>query len=90
MPNEEITIKVGKSSVVTELCRRGKLWYQAPGLDIYVSGAVPAALLHIVHYQAVAEALSRHIPAASVRHVQDCGCRQKKINPAQKRLPGTE
>lgn len=68
MKNEQITIEVGiKTMIVTDGKVDGaKKWYQAPGLEIYVSGRVCKCREHTVHYLAVDAAVSRHIPAISL------------------------
>jgi len=82
---ESITIVVYPSSIVVFDDIAGKLWYQAPGLDIYVSGKVPAVRLASVHYHAVEETVKRHIPALSLRNVRpQSPSRPQKIDPKQK------
>jgi len=86
MSNEEITLKVERTSVIVAIGKAGRLWYQAPGLDIYVVGSVRLAQMHIIHYQAVCEAINRHIPARLVRSVGGCKCRSRKVSPDRKSL----
>lgn len=84
---ESISIVVYPTAIVVFDGVAGKLWYQAPGLDIYVSGKVPAARLPSVHYTAVAETIARNIPALSLRHVRVGNpTRLKKPNSSQKGL----
>lgn len=72
MSNEAITIEVmPKTMIVTDgKVEKSKLWYQAPGLDIYVAGRVCACREHSVKFIAVEAAVSRHIPALSVKDVR--------------------
>jgi len=82
---ESISIIVYPASIVVFDGIAGKLWYQAPGLDIYVSGKVTAARLASVHYHAVQECVARHIPALSLRNVRpQSASRPQKIDPKQK------
>jgi len=67
---ESISIIVYPLSIVVFDGIAGKLWYQAPGLDIYVSGGVTPARQHSVHYHAVEQAVQRHIPAMALRDVR--------------------
>lgn len=85
MDTETISIVVYPLSIVVFPGVAGKLWYQAPGLDIYVSGKVTAVRLASVHYTAVAETVARHIPALSLRNVRaQSASRPQKIDPNQK------
>lgn len=85
--NEKITIVVYPLSIIVTVVEAGKLWYQAPGLDIYVSGRVTAARLASVHYTAVAECVARNIPARSLRDVRPRPVKKsKKVNRDQGRL----
>jgi len=84
---EAISIVVYPLSIVVFDGIAGKLWYQAEGLDIYVSGKVTPARMASVHYHAVAETVARHIPALSLRDVRPM--RRKKSKPMraeQKRM----
>jgi len=84
---EGITIVVYPLSIVVFDGVAGKLWYQAPGLDIYVSGKVPASRLSSVHYHAVEETVKRYIPALSLRNVRpQPPSRPQKIDPKQKSM----
>lgn len=84
---ESISIVVYPTAIVVFDGIAGKLWYQAPGLDIYVSGKATAARLASVHYIAVAETVARHIPALSLRHVRQGKPTQlKRPDPSQKGL----
>jgi len=86
---ESITIVVYPLSIVVFDGIAGKLWYQALGLDIYVSGKVSAARLPGIHYLAVEQCVARHIPALSLRNVrQQSPSRPQKIDPKQKGLFG--
>jgi hypothetical protein len=88
MTNEIITIDVlPKSMIVMDGRSKGaKLWYQAPGLDIYVTGRVCACREHSVKFIAVEAAVSRHIPAISVKDVRVR--RAPKIEPKNPRQRG--
>jgi len=84
---ESISIIVYPLSIVVFDGIAGKLWYQAPGLDIYVSGNVSQAREHSVHYHAVEQTVQRHIPAMALRDV--CPRRsphKPKVGPEQKRM----
>jgi len=83
---ESITIRVEPLGMTVESGISGRLWYQAPGLDIYVDGAVTTARKAIVHVCACNEALARKIPLLSLRNVTLRSVRAKKHNPDQKRL----
>lgn len=88
MANEEITFKVLPRSieVVDGHIEKSKLWYQAPGLDIYVSGHVCRCREHTIHYMAVENAVARHIPAIAMRHVREVGRKKLTIESKQKRM----
>lgn len=66
---EKITIDVGSTSMIVRdgEMKGSRLKYQAPGLDIFIKGRVPAKELHRVHYIAMSEALARHIPLVSLK-----------------------
>jgi len=84
---ESISIVVYPLSIVVFDGIAGKLWYQAEGLDIYVSGKVTPARLPSVHYHAVAETVARHIPALSLRDVRPIRhTKPKKPSIMQKRM----
>ena len=84
---EAISIVVYPTSIVVFPGIAGKLWYQAPGLGIYVSGKVTAARLHAVHYHVVAECVARHIPAMALRNVRpQTMTRQQRVDMKQKRI----
>ncbi len=86
--NEIITIKtLPLSMIVVDGKEKGShLWYQAPGLDIYVSGAVNISREHAVHYLAVENTVARHIPALSLRYVRTTRSRKKRMNAKQRRM----
>jgi hypothetical protein len=67
---ESISIIVYPLNIIVFDGIAGKLWYQAPGLDIYVSGKVPSAKQHMVHYHAIQACMARHIPAIALRDVR--------------------
>jgi len=84
---ESISIIVYPLNIIVFDGIAGKLWYQAPGLDIYVSGRVTAVRLDAVHYHAVAECVARHIPALSLRNVRpQTMTRRQRIDMKQKRM----
>lgn len=66
---EKITIEVTLTTMIVKdgEVKGSRLKYQAPGLDIYIKGRVPAKELHRVHYIAMSEALARHIPLVSLK-----------------------
>jgi len=86
MGNETITIKVHPMSMIVVDGREtgARLWYQAPGLDIYVWGAVPVKREHAVHFLAVENCVARHIPALSLRAVRALRSKPVKVDPKQK------
>ncbi len=88
MDSERITLMCAAKSIVVTPGRaiRARLHYQAPGLEIYVTGLVSASQLHLLHYQACAEAQARNIPLISLKNVYDCGCAKKRVSDKQKRL----
>ena len=47
----------------------GRLMFQAPGLDIYVSGKYTAARWSTVQHMALEAAVARHIPVVSLKRV---------------------
>jgi hypothetical protein len=49
---------------------RSRLWAQAPGLDIYVSGTAKGTVHDSLTNMACNMALSMHIPLISLRYVQ--------------------
>jgi len=67
---EAITLDVQPMAIVTLDGIAGKLSFQAPGLDIYVSGAITAARWHQVSYLAQLECQARHISVKSLRDVR--------------------
>ena len=88
MKNEVITLVVKPLTieVVDGKVAHSRLWYQAPGLDIYVGGAVPLKREHSVHFLAVQNAIARHIPAIALRCVRRLPDGVVKTAPEQKRL----
>jgi len=84
---ESISIVVYPLSIVVFDGIAGKLWYQAPGLDIYVSGHAPDNRQHSVHYHAVEQTVQRHIPAMALRDVRPHRSpRKPKVASEQKRM----
>lgn len=84
---EKITFDVNARTIVVMDGATGKLWYQAPGLEIYVNGSYTAKDYHRMHYQAALECQARHIPQISLKCVRcQKSARTKKINPKQKGL----
>jgi len=82
MKNEQITLNVLPKSieVLDGKSEKSKLWYQAPGLDIYVSGHVCRCREHSLHYLAVENAVARHIPAIALRCVRPSRSRSPEIS----------
>jgi len=68
--SEAITLEVQPMAIVTLDGIAGSLAFQAPGLDIYVTGAVTAARWHSVAYMAQLECQARHIPVKALRDVK--------------------
>lgn len=66
---ELITIKVGLRDieVVDGRVKGARLGYSAPGLEIYLTGALPVRMRDKVHYHAMNAALCRHIPLISLK-----------------------
>lgn len=86
---EHITIVVAPLSMTVVDGREAgaKLWYQAPGLDVFVSGDVCACKEHKVRELALDSALARHIPAIALRDVRERRApRKPKIAREQGRL----
>lgn len=61
---EKITIEVtdGKIIVHDGRLERARLKYYAPGLEIYLKGAVTVKKRDLVNYHAIENCLARHIP----------------------------
>lgn len=84
---EEISIVVYPLSEVVFDGIAGRLMWQAPGLNIYLSGKYDAKRWPALAHLALEQCIARHIPAASLRRVG--GFRQKHVKPvapAQKGL----
>jgi len=89
MSNESITIVSAPTSVTVQPGKLtgSKLWFQAPGLDIYIIGDDTVKRHHAVAYQATLETASRHIPVLSLRYVgRRSNPRTVKIDKSQKRM----
>lgn len=67
---EAINIVVAPLTVEVQSGIGDSLWYQAPGLDVYVTGSVPAKRLPAVMYHAVAECVARGIRAIELKSVR--------------------
>jgi len=61
---ELITIKIETMclTVIDGKLKGSRLGYSGGGLEIWLSGALPVAKRDKVHFQAMSEALARHIP----------------------------
>jgi len=66
---ERITLLVGQLSIVVteEVVNKSRLYMYAPGLEIYVKGAVPLKRRDAVNHQCFEIALARKIPLISLR-----------------------
>jgi hypothetical protein len=84
---ESISIVVYPLSEVVYDGIAGRLMWQAPGLDIYLSGKYTAARWAAIQHLAVEQCVARHIPVISLRRVG--GYRtppRKKVPAGQKGL----
>ena len=81
---EKITLRMCPTMIAVDDGQAGRLWYTAPGLEIYVKGAVHNLRLNQVHYLACGEALARHIPLHSLRCVYRPTHKPQPISPNQK------
>lgn len=69
---EEITIFIkaeGRCVVLPGRAKSSRLCWYAPGLHIYVIGPMPASIYARICNIACNEAISRHIPATSLKRV---------------------
>lgn len=66
---ETITIIVSDNMIEVAQGRaiRARLKWQAPGLEIYIVGAVKVSRRPAVQYHAMSEAQKRHIPLLSLK-----------------------
>jgi len=85
---EIITIHVMpvEMQVIDGQMENAKLWFQAPGLNIYVAGHVCKCREHSVGNLAMQETLARHIPAIALRNVRPVREVKQRVSAAQKRL----
>ncbi len=71
LPDEEITIvqNYGTLTVNDGKVSKSRLEWRAPGLKIYVKGALPGVVYEQAINLALNAAIARHIPAISLRKV---------------------
>ena len=67
---EAVTIVVEPTKMEVRYGSGDKLWYQAPGLNIYVNGSVPSVRLPSVQYLAVQECVARGIHVIDLKSVR--------------------
>lgn len=57
-----IVVKLNSIEVVDGRVKSSRLHFRAPGLEIYIFGAVPVAKRDKVNYHAFEQCRARHIP----------------------------